>query len=1545
MKFSLSGIPSTASVTEATLALHALSSAAYTSGVEVMKAMRSWTDKLNWQTYGGPGKWTTEGGDFASLSQKVLTSERGSAAGWWNLTDTRDKGGLREQVSGWVNGKVTNNGLMVKLIDDSQLSCTPGCVTRLIKWDSSVATETAHRPYLSVTYYPKAPSTSKVVFPSEGTVSANRLKLQSKWKEAGVTGISFQYKAGNQTFKTIPSKYVHNAKGDEVTWPLATKGLQSEPVYFDAGEATSELTEKGGDVEIRAVFEGAKAIEGYSEAAKAKIDPDKGGPSDATAPVGPGALDLLTGNFTVSRTDVSIPGVTAGLEFSRSHSSRAPGPAADTTVLGRGWKPTAPVEMAGGSEWRSVREIIPSTEEKEEGFTGYALLTDLEGYEKLAFEKVGTSYITPPEATGFVLANTYGSTIFTLSDPAGNTTTFDSEGTGNEYLPKTVTMTGASANSVKMTYEIIEGKRRLRRIIAPSDPTVSCPTSEAATTTLGCRSLFLSYKSAADWGAPSDYKDRLSKIIYYGPTSKKTMSSWEVSRYTYDTSGRLIAQWDPRISPNLKEAYTYVGEDKQTPQGGQIKTITPPGQEPWTLEYAPLAGEAANAGRLKSVKRASLVESSPIAQTTIAYDVPLSGEGAPYSMSAGAVGQWGQYDIPTDATAIFPPDEIPASPPSDYDRASVYYMDFEGRQVNMATPSGAGTSAPSISTTETDEFGNVVRELTPQNRLRSLAAGAGSAMLSREIDTQRFYSVDGTELTAEWGPIHSVRLESGETAQARRITQILYDEGWSGAGVKPHLPTRETTCAFIDPFNCADTRVTETKYNWTLRMPTETIVDPGGLELKTRIAYDSKTGLVAERSLPAKSAGGDARTTKISYFTLADHPEFDECANGGAFAGLPCKVYPAAQPWPNGLPDMTVTKYKAYSPMGDPTEVVESPGGKETDARTTVTTYDTAGRQTKVSVKGGGTAVLPTLTTYNPDNGLPEEQRFDCESKCEGVDTQAVAVAYDELGRTKEYVDADGIASSTTFDLLGRIATTSDGKGTQTRYYNAASGLLVALEDSEAGTFTASYDADGNLIEQGLPNGLVEEVGYDVTGDSSGLSYTKAVGCSEDCTWIDEDVERSIHGQILSQASLTSSHEYSYDQAGRLKLVEETPDGGSCTTRAYGYDANSNRTSMVTRNPGIGGVCDTSSEGTVESYTYDSADRLTGEGIAYDGFGRITSLPGKYAGGGTLTTSFYSNEMPATQSQGGITNKYHLDSGGRIRERVQSGGTGESEVLHYEGHTDSPAWSDKGSKWVRYVSGINGRLAAIRDSSEGTAFQLSNMHGDVVALASSSVSAEAPLATYAFDEFGNPLGESPRFGWHGSQYRSTELPSGVIQMGARSYVPALGRFLSRDPIPGGSANAYECSMGDPINNSDLTGTRVTRKKVDRKVQDIRRLRKIQNNTKRQMRRAAETSNSKAQSTARLRKLAHKAFQRSRSTFRKNPGWGGACQDAFKTTRRETGGLRPLRSFHQAMDACANAVESLAKKEAREAARDDLEERRDALEEAREGAEAVGDAYP
>jgi RHS repeat-associated protein len=419
------------------------------------------------------------------------------------------------------------------------------------------------------------------------------------------------------------------------------------------------------------------------------------------------------------------------------------------------------------------------------------------------------------------------------------------------------------------------------------------------------------------------------------------------------------------------------------------------------------------------------------------------------------------------------------------------------------------------------------------------------------------------------------------------------------------------------------------------------------------------------------------------------------------------------------------------------------------------------------------------------------------------------------------YTDADGTTSTTSYDNLGRPVTTSDGKGTQTRGYDPATGLLSSLTDSHAGAFTASYDADGRLVSKTYPNGMKADTTYDEAGAPIRLQYTKTSNCPSNCTWIDEQVAESIHGQWRTHSWELSSQEYNYDKTGRLTRVEDdvqspTPVAG-CTIRSYSFDANSNRTAMNTRAPAGNGDCQPGAAGTSTTYSYDDADRLTGTGIQYDKFGRMTSIPAQHSGGGVLTYTYYANEQVRTIAQDGVSKTYALDPMGRQRQTVASGGTTYTETLHYQDGSDSPSWTRVANSqgvetsWERNVEGIDGDLAAIRThDSQGdiTVLQITNLHGDIIATASTDPNATALTGRFETDEFGNPRqssGANKRHGWLGGKQRRTELASGVIQMGVRSYVPSLGRFTSVDPVAGGSASAYDYANADPCNQVDLYG--------------------------------------------------------------------------------------------------------------------------------------------
>ncbi|SCE72700.1 RHS repeat-associated core domain-containing protein [Micromonospora mirobrigensis] len=1250
-----------------------------------------------------------------------------------------------------------------------------------------------------------------VTAPREGDITAAKTAITGIG-QAAATGVTYQWRRGDaDAWVNIPAGHVTLAVGGgAVTWPVATSGGGTFPKLNWDVEATlaavdAQSIPRDGPLQLRGTFTGGTG--GTSSTVKMRFDRTQA--SAASTDVGPGSVNLITGNYTLTDTDVSVKSYGSDLTLSRSYNTRRSTETDPSGMFGPGWVSGVVVEEA---------------ETPYNSLTVYGSLVQVglvEG-DTIGFAK-RTASVFDPQIGLEDLQLTYDATAdaYRLQDDKGRTVLFSriASTAAGRYFPTSVTVPGSNqTTTVSWEKATVGGTEVVRptRILAPVSG-VDC-----TTLVRGCRALTLTYAGAttatgsteAAWG---DSLGRLKEVTFTAwdpdlPTP--AMRTVPVARYAYDGSGRLRGSWDPRLDWTDAGTNRHLWVTYDYDANGILTAVKPKGQEPWQLSYTTLPGDPGT-GRLSKVSRSALAAGT--ATTTVVYKVPISGAGAPYDLSAGQTTRWYQTEGPTDATAVYPADQVPdgnpatGTLPSSYERATVTYLDANARQVNTAQPGGH------VDATWYDKWGNVLRTLTAANRARALDASgtdnaAAETALARALSTLNSYSSDGQRLFLIEEPEHDVLLSTGSTVRGRRYTSRTFDQGAPTTGGPYNLVTKEEVGVKWYPNGVetsSDIRTTSTTYDWTLRQPTVVTVDPSGLALTTRTSYDAATGLVTANTTPA---GGTSTTTpstrRTIYYRSGTGSGYAECDSRPEWANLPCRVQPGGQAANGPELPATVTTYDMFNQPRTATERT-SVGV----LRTTTVSYDGAGRplDTAVTVASGlGTATPIRRVVYDPATGL--EARI--QSVVGATVTAEVVKGYDTLGRLVSYTDADGSASTRTYDLVGRLATTNDGKGQRSYGYDEGSerrGLLTSIDDSQAGRFTGSYDGAGDLTET-WPNGIVVTVSTDETGARTEVTYVKP-GCgSADCTLYQESVVASAHNQWRERTSSLSEQSYGYDQAGRLTSVGDVV-GGQCTTRAYAFGASSNRNTVTEYASASDGTCQTATAAGSRSWTYDGADRVNSAGYGYDPLGRTTTVPAvdtENPAAGDVTVTYHGTDLVDTIRQNGRTTDYALDvTGERIRSWTDSGTGGTvSAVNHYDADGDTPAWTQEADgSYTRVVGGIAG-LAGVFDSSSGALdWQVANLHSDLVATVHDTDPGLS--STNDLQEWGTPRTEAgadePRYGWLGVHQRATDAGSGVLLMGVRLYNTRTGRFLSVDALYGGSDNPYEYCKGDPVNCSDVSG--------------------------------------------------------------------------------------------------------------------------------------------
>ncbi|MFE2094466.1 RHS repeat-associated core domain-containing protein [Streptomyces sp. NPDC059460] len=1260
------------------------------------------------------------------------------------------------------------------------------------------------------------------VQPSEGERTARRLPLVAEADGSKYDKVSFSWRRSEaDLWVKIPEGQVTSGGTPLTAWPVPMAGGKNAALVWNA----TSTVDPDGSVQIKADFTGPSSASGSTEPLTVVVDRNASGASSEN--VGPGSVNLLTGDYTLSATDASA----FDLSVSRTASSRAPDKGVtqegQAPIYGKEWVTGTLAEMTD-SDFSHIRRVSDTA----------VAVVDSEGEETHFTANAGkTSWIPEPGSEDLTLKGSVTGS-FTLSDTEGTVTEFTKpDAAATTWQVSSTLLDGLSNSTTTVISETVtvDGKTlaRPKRIIgATSATTAAACTADPATK--GCRVVEFVYATSttATDSVFGDYSGQVKEIrLWSTAPGAAAATSKSAQMYGYDSTGRLRQAWNPQISPAQKSEYAY-------DSAGRVTKFTPPGELPWTFTY----GKAGNAdtagdGMLLKASRPGLKQGTVDtvegeAHSSVVYDVPLTGTAAPYKMGAADVKAWGQLDTPTDAAAVFPADAVPAShtgsslTSGDYKRADVHYLGVSGREINSATPGGH------ISTTEYDQFGNTVRELSAANRAvalglttddRAVQADLGIAQLPTGeradiLATRSVYNETGTRELEEFGPLRRIDLTTdlksgtttlvpaGTSVTARTWTVNEYDAGrpTDGTAKVKDQATKVTTGAQVreHPGVQGEPRVSQTVYDWAKGLPTQTVQDPSGLAITTKTEYDAQ-GRTVKQLLPGAN-GTDAATRVTTYWSPTGT---GTCAGRPEWADLVCSTGPAGAITgggsnPTGLPT-TTTEYDWW---GNPGKVTETANGV---TRTTTTTYDNAGRQTKVAITGGiGQAVPESTTEYDPATG----QAVKTTSPTGGTITKA----YDKLGRQISYTDADGGTTTTEYDLLGRpVKATDNVPSTVTFTYDTAiepRGLATRTTDSIAGTFQATYDADGSVSSEKLPGGYTLKQTEDTTGTAVDRTYTR----DSDGTIVYSDtVTESTHGQVASHAGW-SDQTYRYDATGRLTTVEDTWNT-ECTRRSYTFDARTNRKSLTSATGTPGADCPTSG-GTTTSHTYDSADRIVDTGYTYDAFGRTTALPGN----GTI--GYYANDLAHQQTSGGKRQTWQLDANLRFRSWKVEAGSGttwtqeQSKVNHYDSDGDNPRWITEDTTTgalTRNIDSASGDLAATTTKTGGTILQLTTIHGDV-ALQLPLDTSKAPVALDS-DEYGIPrTGQSAtRYNWLGGKQRSTETLTGLTLMGVRLYNPTTGRFLSIDPVYGGGANAYEYVNGDPLNRYDLDGKWWSWKKVKR----------------------------------------------------------------------------------------------------------------------------------
>jgi RHS repeat-associated protein len=457
----------------------------------------------------------------------------------------------------------------------------------------------------------------------------------------------------------------------------------------------------------------------------------------------------------------------------------------------------------------------------------------------------------------------------------------------------------------------------------------------------------------------------------------------------------------------------------------------------------------------------------------------------------------------------------------------------------------------------------------------------------------------------------------------------------------------------------------------------------------------------------------------------------------------------------------------------------------------------------------------PNTSSYTIGNGT-------------GALNYSYSYSYDAVHRPSYYVSPNGTTTPlTTYNSTGYIASLSH-KGGNTVW-------TAVTRDAEMHLTEASYgNGTGNGNGTGAGNGMASAYSYDPNRGYETqfvTTYTPPAGGTP-VTVQNLAYSWDQHGNMVGRADTVNSlsEAYCYDGLNRLGDVQSgstTCSFGGNTTTQLNYTTTSGSSPVTTAD--IGNIIYKSDIG---NYTYPATGQPQPHGvqtitnpstgatlytITYDSVGKVLK---DGLSGTTLTYTPFQMPLKVKAASGAsYTVQYDADHHRIMRT------AGSADLAIYLPDSDlSVNTSTSKTIWNTYFMAGGQRVGSDTGAQTSSGITLTTEYfendyqNSISLVTADNFSGANPKVNQGFDAFGHPRSVT---GTDTTPWPTTTPPRGyinqvmlpaeeIVDLNARYYDPALGRFLAPDPMisdmdDSQAWNAYSYSDNNPMSKEDSTG--------------------------------------------------------------------------------------------------------------------------------------------